>query len=77
MTNLILDVDESIVQAARARARVENTTLEQECMRWLQEYAQPKVDMREAKAFLRELQKEVRTGGRKFTRDELNDRHLR
>ena len=74
MKNITLSADESLIEAARERARAEHTTLNEQFRRWLKEYARREQQADEAMAVVRELRGKVRTGGRKFTRDEMNER---
>jgi hypothetical protein len=74
MKNVTLSADEKLIEAARARARAEHTTLNEQFRRWLANYAQRKQRADEAMAVIHELQGRLRTGGRKFTRDEMNER---
>jgi hypothetical protein len=72
--NITLSADEKLIEAARERARAEHTTLNAEFRRWLADYAQRKQRADEAMAVVERLRGYVRTGGRKFTRDEMNER---
>lgn len=74
MKNITLSADEKLIEAARARARAERTTLNEAFRRWLKAYAQRDEQAVQALAVMRELQGTLRTGGRKFTRDEMNER---
>lgn len=74
MKNITLSADEELIEAARARARREHTTLNEEFRRWLVQYARRERRAEEALATVHELQSRARTGGRKFTRDEMNER---
>jgi hypothetical protein len=74
MKNITLNADEELIEAARARARAEHTTLNEQFRRWLAEYARRERSADEAIAVIRELRGYVSTGGRKFTRDEMNER---
>jgi len=74
MKNITLSADESLIEAARERARAEHTTLNEQFRGWLKEYARREQQADEAMAVVRELRGKVRTGGRKFTRDEMNER---
>ena len=73
MRNITLTADSSVIDAARERAASENTTLNAEFRRWLETYAR---QYRAASAMgsVRELQARYGTGGRRFSRDELNER---
>ena len=74
MKNITLSADEKLIEAARERARAEHTTLNKLFRRWLADYARHAQQADEAMAVIRELRGQVRTGGRKFTRDEMNER---
>ncbi len=74
MKNITLSADEKLIEAARARARAERTTLNEAFRRWLKAYAQRDEQAAQALAVMRELQGTLRTAGRKFTRDEMNER---
>ncbi|MBA2781391.1 MAG: hypothetical protein M3514_16840 [Actinomycetota bacterium] len=74
MKNITLSADESLIEAARERARAEHTTLNEQFRLWLANYARREQQAEEAMAVVRELRGKVRTGGRTFTRDEMNER---
>jgi hypothetical protein len=74
MKSITVKADERLIEAAEARARLEHTTLDEQFRCWLAEYAGQPPRAREAMAVVLELQGKLRTGGRKFTRDEMNDR---
>lgn len=74
MKNVTLSADAKLIEAARARARADRTTLNEEFRRWLKAYAHRDEQAAQALAVMRELQGTLRTGGRKFTRDEMNER---
>jgi len=74
MKNITLSAEEGLIEAARERARAENTTLNEQFRRWLKDYARREQQAEEAMTVVRELRGKVRTGGRKFTRDEMNER---
>lgn len=71
MKNITLSADEELIEAARARARAEHTTLNEEFRRWLRTYALREQQAAEALAVMRELQGKLRVG-RKLTREEMN-----
>ena len=73
MRNITLSADASVIDAARERAASENTTLNAEFRSWLEAYARRRRAGR-AMSAVRKLQARYRTGGRKFSRDELNER---
>jgi hypothetical protein len=72
--NITLSADEGLIEAARERARAEHTTLNEQFRRWLKDYTRREQQADDAMAVVRELRGKVRTGGRKFTRDEMNER---
>lgn len=74
MKNVTLSADDALIEAARARARAERTTLNAEFRRWLADYARRDQQLQDARAVLDELRGKLRTGGRKFTREEMNER---
>jgi hypothetical protein len=74
MKNITLSADERLIEAARARARDQRTTLNDEFRKWLAEYVGQRERAERAIATLRELQGHYSTGGKRFTRDELNER---
>lgn len=74
MKNITLSADEHLIASARERARAERTTLNEQFRRWLEGYANQDDAAEEALAVIADLQKKYSTGGRKFTRDEMNER---
>lgn len=71
--NITFAADEALIEEAREAARADNTTLNEQFRLWLEQYARQR---RAAKAMqtIAELQKKYSTGGRKFTREEMNER---
>ena len=74
MKNITLSADESVIDAAREQARNENTTLNQQFRLWLAAYAARRRSADEVMSLVDEIRKYASTGGRKFTRDEMNER---
>lgn len=74
MKNITLSADEGLIEAARRRAVAEGTTLDALFRRWLAEYVGRERQADAAMAAIRELQETIDTGGRKFSRDEMNER---
>lgn len=74
MKDITLSADEKLIEAARERVRAEHTTLNEQLRLWLAGYARREQQAERALAVVRELQGEVRIGGRKFTRNEMNTR---
>ena len=73
MQNITLSADGVLIETARERARVENTTLNEQFRRWLASYAQRDQRALRLDAVLTEMRGSV-TVGRKLTRDEMNAR---
>jgi hypothetical protein len=74
MKNITLSADQDLIEAARARARAEHTTLNEQFRRWLGEYTQREKKADAALAVIDELRGRLGTGGRRFTREEMNER---
>ena len=73
MKNITLSAVEELIEAAR-RAAAEGTTLNALFRRWLAEYVGRERQADRARAAVRELQQMIATNGRKFSRDEMNER---
>jgi hypothetical protein len=73
MKNITLSADEQLIEAARRRAQAEHTTLNEQFRKWLESYTRRASRADAALAVIKELQSKARTGGRKFSRDEMND----
>lgn len=74
MKNITFSADESLIEAARKRAQAEQTTLNEQFRRWLADYGGRRQQADAAMDLIAELRGKVRTGGRRFTRDEINER---
>jgi hypothetical protein len=74
MKNVTLSAEAALIEAARQRARSEHTTLNAEFRRWLERYAMREDKARAYDSLMQELRQRVRTGGRQFTRAEMNER---
>ena len=72
LKNITFSAEEELIAQARARAESENTTLNNEFRRWLTKYAQQIRDGEELERLMNHFHY-VRVG-RKFSRDELNER---
>ena len=74
MKNITFSADEGLIEAARRRARPERTKLNAQFRLWLAEYAGR--DLRAARAMeaVREPRRSISSGGRRFTREEMNER---
>ena len=71
--NITFTADEALIDEAREAARAEGTTLNEQFRLWLEQYAR-KRRAAKAMALVAKLQRKINTGGRKFTRDEMNER---
>ncbi len=74
MKNITLSADENLIEAARARAQTEGTTLNEKFRLWLDGYVGRRQQADAAIATIRALRGRLATGGRKFTRGEMNER---
>ncbi len=74
MKSIILSAEESLTEPARRRAAAEGTTLDELFRRWLAEYVGRERQADAALAAIHELREDIATGGRTFTRDEMNER---
>ncbi len=79
--NITFSVDEALVEKARAKARAGNRELEDLFRGWLEDYARDGANTaeegeRRTVAYREVMEKlsHIRTGGRKFTREEMNER---
>jgi hypothetical protein len=74
MKNITFSADEQLIEAAREQARAEHTTLNEKFRHWLKEYSRGPQHAEEAARTVRKIQRYARTGGKKFTREEMNER---
>ena len=73
MKNVTLSADEQLIEAARKRARAENTTLNEQFRRWLADYAQAQERMQRYDEVMAALRGKLKVG-RMPSRDEMNER---
>jgi len=73
MKNITLSADESLIEAARARARAEQTTLNEQFRRWLADYAQTRERMDRYESVMAGLRGKLKVG-RKLSREAMNER---
>ena len=73
MKNITLSADETLIESGRRRAEAENTTLNNLFREWLAQYAKPRrlsaEDVRRITGSVPQFR-----AGRRFTRDERNER---
>jgi hypothetical protein len=74
MKNITLSAEENLIEAARQRAAAEHTTLNEQFRIWLEDYSRRKQRADEAMVVVERIRTYAHTGGRKFTRDEMNER---
>jgi hypothetical protein len=73
MRNITLSADEHLIAAARKRAAVEHTTLNEQFRLWLAEYGRKQQQLRFYDDTIKELQGKLKVGG-KLSRAEINER---
>jgi len=73
MKNITLSADEQLIEAARARARASQTTLNEEFRRWLAVYARPQETLQRFDETMAALRGQLHVG-RKLSREEMNER---
>ena len=74
MKSVTLSADEALLDAAEEYARARESTLEAAFQEWLEDFVARERRVAEAMEVIHDLQQRISTGGRKFTRDELNER---
>ncbi len=74
MKNITLSADEHLIEAARQRASSEHTTLNAQFRLWLEDYVGRRRHADAAMATIDSLHASLSTRGRRFTRDEMNER---
>ena len=74
MKNVTLSADAHLIEAARERARREHSTLNEQFRQWLAAYAGREDRADAARRVIDDLRSYVRTGGQRFTRDDMNER---
>jgi hypothetical protein len=73
MKNITLSADEHLIERARQTARTERRTLNDAFRDWLEEYASRNGDLEQRQRLMQRLRGHV-VAGRKFTREEMNER---
>ena len=71
--NITFAADEALIEEARAAAKADNTTLNEQFRLWLEQYARKRRAQRAMETIAR-LRKYVDPGGKKFSREEMNER---
>ena len=73
MRNITFSADDHLIALAREQAEAEGSSLNEQFRLWLERYARQRQAVRAMETVDR-LRQYVDTGGRKFTRDEMNER---
>jgi len=73
MKNITLSADEHLIERARQTARTEHRTLNDAFRQWLEEYTSRNGDLEQHDRLMNRLRGHV-VAGRKFTREEMNER---
>jgi hypothetical protein len=74
MKNITLSAPEPLIVAARKRAISENSTLNAEFRTWLASYSLQNNLVQSGVAALDQIGSYASSGGKKFSRDEMNER---
>ncbi len=74
MKNITLSADEQLIEAARQQAKAMHTTLNRQFRTWLENFVQHERKADDAMRLIEEIQGYARTQGKKFTREEMNER---
>ncbi len=74
MRRITLSAGGALIDAARRRALASDTTLNERFRVWLEEYVSRERQALKATETVERLSANLRTGGRKFSRDEMNER---
>jgi len=74
LKNITFSADKRLIEAARQRAVDEHSTLNEQFRQWLEAYAGGEQRAARAAAVIEDLGSRIRTGGRHFTREEMNER---
>ena len=77
MQNITFSADERLIDAAQERARSRNTTMDEEFRLWLDDYVGRTAQAKRAMEVIERIRFYADTGGRKFTRDEMNFRPMK
>jgi predicted transcriptional regulator len=72
MKNVTLSADEDLIEKARLIARSQRSTLNEAFREWLEQFAASEGSARSYDALMKDLRSV--DAGRRFTRDEMNER---
>ncbi|HAO34499.1 MAG TPA: hypothetical protein PLP22_12000 [Candidatus Competibacter sp.] len=71
--NITFSADAALIEEAREAAQADNTTLNEQFRLWLESYAR-KRQVEKAMETIERIRGYASSGGRKFTREEMNER---
>lgn len=74
MKNITLSAPAALIEAARKRAEQQQTTLNAEFRQWLESYTQRSQTTERALDLMARVGRYASSGGRKFSREEMNER---
>ena len=74
MKNITLSARKEAIDRGRQVANSRNTTLNEMFRDWLEQLSEGELREQAYRRQMERLTKQVRTGGRKFTREEMNER---
>jgi len=73
--NITLSADEHLIERARQTARTEGRTLNDAFREWLEDYTSRDGDLEQYDRLMKRLRGRI-VAGRKFTREEMNERQF-
>lgn len=73
LKNITFSADDQLIEAARAVARAGNTTLNEQFRLWLEQYARQR-RVQQFEELMAEINGKYGSGGRRFSREERNER---
>lgn len=74
MKNITLSAEETLIEAARSRAKAEQTTLNEQFRRWLADYAQARDRLQRYDEAMKGIRGRMKVGRAKLTRESMNER---
>lgn len=74
MKNVTFSAHEHLIEAARKKAQARNRTLNDEFRAWLEDYVGRDEQADRAMLFVDHVSQYAHSGGRKFSREEMNER---
>ncbi len=74
MKNITLSAPESLIEAARKRTQMHHTTSNAEFRQWLETYTQRGAQAERGLAVIEKIGQYASSGGRRFSREEMNER---